>query len=1054
MRILHISDVHFSAKIAPDVRLVTTSLLSRVADYQRVTPFDLVVFSGDIVAGGEEFSDYEGVRDAVIKPIMAALNLPASKFILCPGNHDLSGKAFSKAAMIDRTLASELSTFESVNKFLDQEVSFLELSLKPLEHYEIFEADHYGDPPNMPTRLLRVFNLRLDNTKAGVCVFNSAWRSQAGTGKDDRRLLIGERTIDAALTATEECEIRIAVMHHPLDWLTEFDRGVIEPRLFQQFDLLLFGHMHSWLPEQTSSPFGGIVKVQSGCLFQRRGFMCSFNVIDLDRSSETVTISIEEWSEPQRIFQPCLKLAPVTGSIVLPLVKPALDQTKRKIEGLLNLARQHIRSLANNHATLLRTRNEPGDDIKQVFVCPPLKLGKRSGADPDPKDAESKGVSIEKLLTQSDNLIIFGGREAGKTTLGHLIAVYASEGRSDTLRIPALLDGRKLKPYENGLLNAIKAYLSPSEPDYPRLDKLEAALPQVRELPCLVIVDNVSIHDKSMAETIQELMALRPQDRWILLTEGDGMFGDTFKSDHPFHNIQAVHFAPLPRRTIREISRRRNELGEDETAELFPVVMEQLSNAGLPRNGYVISLLSWMNAQNIKGEPLNEAVLIRNLVEHLLDRGGFKDAIRGTFDPEVKEILLSELSHFMRGKLGLPLNEALLFVGEYFQRKQWTTYEADKVLRSLLDCRILEISDGLVHFRFACFQEYFVARYINDNPDFLQELKNENRLADYARELDLMTSLNRRDAGLVELIQGRFEILEAEGDNSGHHYEIAGAKLATEIYAPRLLELRKRKLTQPQVDDLLDEVEGRATNHPSQRVQDQNAEGDTDKADNDDRIIRKEYALLISLFGRVIRNAEALDGEAKMKAISSYLDRTTKIVGNMIFKVGDEVPDFKEFSERTGIALTKEEISAVVAFIQTMIPTASMELMYRDIGSRKLLGAFEALLAEDSLPLDKRLALIVLMSKLDTERGARALSDNLEKFEGKRLGLNVLHYVHSSMYYLHEYSPGADNDIEGAIADLEIKLNKGGNRGITLQSLRLRRTQADVKERSRGSDDD
>ena len=52
-----------------------------------------------------------------------------------------------------------------------------------------------------------------------------ARKNSEGTINDYGFLAIGEPQIHEALNQIKKAELRIVVMHHPFDWLAEFDRN-------------------------------------------------------------------------------------------------------------------------------------------------------------------------------------------------------------------------------------------------------------------------------------------------------------------------------------------------------------------------------------------------------------------------------------------------------------------------------------------------------------------------------------------------------------------------------------------------------------------------------------------------------------------------------------------------------------------------------------------------------------------------------------------------------------------------------------------------------------
>ena len=56
-----------------------------------------------------------------------------------------------------------------------------------------------------------------------VLGLNSAWLARGGD-EDRLKLALGERQVRAALDDALDADLRLALLHHPFDWLRDFDR--------------------------------------------------------------------------------------------------------------------------------------------------------------------------------------------------------------------------------------------------------------------------------------------------------------------------------------------------------------------------------------------------------------------------------------------------------------------------------------------------------------------------------------------------------------------------------------------------------------------------------------------------------------------------------------------------------------------------------------------------------------------------------------------------------------------------------------------------------------
>src|SRR5262249_2359443 len=132
-----------------------------------------------------------------------------------------------------------------------------------------------------------VFNIR--SQTVGVACFNTAWRA---TGEPDDKdlgnLLIGERIMDYAIEKLGRVDIRLAVFHHPLNWLHPFDQTAVDGRLQAEFDILMCGHIHRSSPEWRRTTAGEVVLSQGAALYVSRDYFNGYNIVQITPSEDRV----------------------------------------------------------------------------------------------------------------------------------------------------------------------------------------------------------------------------------------------------------------------------------------------------------------------------------------------------------------------------------------------------------------------------------------------------------------------------------------------------------------------------------------------------------------------------------------------------------------------------------------------------------------------------------------------------------------------------------------------------------------------------------------------
>ena len=138
---------------------------------------------------------------------------------------------------------------------------------------------------------------------------NSAWmcgrnKNVVGEIDDKNYVLVGEPQIHDQLEQLSKAEVKIAVLHHPFDWLAEFDCNRVENRLMRQCDFILHGHQHKPQVNVIKSTLGDCVIIPAGACYNRRNaedpsYTNAYNFVHLDYETGKCIVFLRRWSDPR-----------------------------------------------------------------------------------------------------------------------------------------------------------------------------------------------------------------------------------------------------------------------------------------------------------------------------------------------------------------------------------------------------------------------------------------------------------------------------------------------------------------------------------------------------------------------------------------------------------------------------------------------------------------------------------------------------------------------------------------------------------------------------------
>lgn len=289
---LHLSDLHLKSSNSWESDEVINGLLKDLRSWKETTP-DAIIFSGDCVFGtstgediAEQFVQFAEFIERIRNCFSPTIALDA--VFIVPGNHDVERNVVTESNT--HYLHDPKRTLDEIRNHLQNNSADCQQWLARLTKYrqflKKFKFDHLGheDPHLLWQKLMH-------DGAVSITGFNSAWSSCQNREKS-KLWMAGDWQIGTRRKELKSDQIKIAVVHHPCNWLTEFEDPDFKMNLEQSFDIILHGHEHSAFVSPNSA--GGIT-VSAGACYDRshyeRGY--SFGIIHHDRSAGS--IHLREW---------------------------------------------------------------------------------------------------------------------------------------------------------------------------------------------------------------------------------------------------------------------------------------------------------------------------------------------------------------------------------------------------------------------------------------------------------------------------------------------------------------------------------------------------------------------------------------------------------------------------------------------------------------------------------------------------------------------------------------------------------------------------------------
>jgi len=867
INILHISDFHDQGEKAFDQRIVLETFLSDIE--KSGDDIDIIIFSGDLVQAGTSKDIFEQSINTLINKTADYLKVSASNIFLVPGNHDINRDVVREKDYVELGLRQSLNDRDKINSFIDKNINIdirNETLPEPLERLKSFYHGVWGADNNPNTVITPFFLIRtveVNGISVAVCCFNSAWRctGEAG-GEDSGRLIIGERAVDLAIQHTKDATIRIAVFHHPFDWLTEADRAAVEARFHAEFDAFFFGHVHTTVPSCTRTAMGGAVYSQAGCLYANRNYYNGYNIVSLNIPEAKVRIRAKEYSDRVRSFIPALAAIP-NGEVEFSY--PFSEgRNGGNLMALLAAVRPSVKRLGDEHVRLTSDENIKLD-LEKHFVCPPLTRPRRiSEEESDLGDeARSDELTLIDLLNSDENLVIVGPSESGKTSLIHYAALKSLEASVTNKRLPLRARFHDFQRGKNVIWRAVRAYAN-------EISDAKISSSHIEKLPILLFVDEVAAWNDDQLSFVLDEIAPYKNIRLILVADGRGSLNNvSAKNEEKLKDFNTVSVNDLSRSTIRRLS--AQWLGQDieteQTNNVFNKVMDHIAKSGLPRSGYIVSLILWTLKSESAGELINEAVLLENIIDYMLGKMDYRDSARSEFDFQSKVAVLQELSTKLSDTTqSLSKNEINRFVIDFLERKG-LKYDGALIVEGLIKCGILSQIDDVVDFRYRRFREYFSAGFLRDNQKVVDIINGEDCFS-YSRVLDIYTSRFRHESHLLPLGRSKLDEIvirkpKLEGD-ALQSYLSAAVNLSAANR--RLDKMKKEPMSARKIDEFRDKADASIRKKRSDlSIENKSAE--------DFLIEWRNFISALVVYSNFIRNIEFADNKDKKEHLSYCIDK-------------------------------------------------------------------------------------------------------------------------------------------------------------------------------------
>lgn len=730
-RIIHISDLHFDAEFLQS--RVIAALCADILVKKKEVPISAVVFSGDAAAKGQtDNENIEKILAQFISNVRDAVGVEIP-FLICPGNHDVNiKKRLDIFNPVFNAVNSPAKANELVKAAANDEANPLWTHLDGFKKMAIaIDKDAFAKNPIFYTKKVCASGLSI-----GFACFNSAWMTKGGGSADYGSLYIGEYALEAASKELNDVDLKIAVIHHPLDWLAPEEKSVIQRFLTLNFHALLCGHKHDNNADTLNSNIGSLFTSNTGCVYHSLEYFNGYSIIDIDLNSSKWIVSAREYFFQRNSFGASNRFSD-GGSWEVPFASK-INGLQIAIPGDLTRA---INDRANSLLLSYSTSDVAPKSMGALFVEPPLsamsekELIAKTNGDTVPKDAY---VSLDVLGKSNDSIFFLGKREAGKSLLLHHIAVNRFQLFKYNARIGVVVDLHAIRKITEASILEQGVEFCGGE----ILKKDLISLLSSGEI--VICFDNLKIHDQKMNDLIFGFLKKYPLTRYVF-SASEELLDNLSGNKLPEFGVEVLRIFVHSFRAkhTKELVKKWFGSNDVELDKRILNVNQLLSRLRVPRTPFLVSVLSWVLEQRPNANVINRASAIEVLIEGLLEK--FKE-------PKLRKDLDSKIQQHFLTEFALHLNELDVdwinrinfdeFTVNYFKTRGLNN-TTDGFSAELIRKGLLFANDDRVGFKFDCFRAFFLARKFSENSELWMTALQAENVSKYGSELDLFTGLHR-----------------------------------------------------------------------------------------------------------------------------------------------------------------------------------------------------------------------------------------------------------------------------------------------------------------------
>lgn len=1031
--ILHISDVHINASSIAEIDTLVAKLIKDIekVKVENSINIDLICFAGDLIGRGDKAQEDENqlrlAEEHFIQPLLKVTGLTERDFILVPGNHEVDIRKIAKRT--EAGLAS-ISSLEEVNETIYEMQQEYKSRLQYF--YDYMREKYISDAEtwNLGYSIIREVN----GISIGIVGLDSAWRSTGSGGTERGKMLVGEHQVGTLFENIKDTDLKICLMHHPLDWLSDLEMTSVERKL-KCFDLVLRGHVHDLDDKQICTQRYKTIYNTSGKLYPIDTYYSGYSIMDIDMDLYTCSIYSREYlKSPREDFDKALRINE-DGKVEYQL--NTYDETRAVMYDLKLQLQKFYENIAEKYTMLKNIDSYSPDKVDDFFVEPILFEKKEyvHTKSTNPKSQTEIPISLTYLITDTNNILIIGKKECGKTTILQRFGI--SYANSDDMLIPIYIDMMKLTKGQDRILIACQNFIFNNVSlDMPITKEQVQNILANGKVICLF--DNVNVSNVNHITWIKTFTQMYPNNRFIFAAEEK--FYQTYSlKELPDFGVKykSVRLSYFNKRQVRAMVSKwgKGKAGFDAN-EMTRKIVTYCNNTHFTMTPFNIAVFMTIWDVDKSFVPINEGKVMRTYLETVLDKFSVEEFQRSEYNYDVKQHFLGYLAYAMcqKDKYFFTVDEFDSLVEKYHSqkgfRKSQTKFDEIFFQKNIL-CR----NGEHVYFSNTSIMEYCLAVHATVNLELYELMTAKENRANFMHELsfysgivaDCSTLLNSLNDEITATILENMDVLdEIEKLSIGIEFNVDKEEL-TEI-------ITQNRSSIEEIDDLDEAKPTTKEASPMEITKIKTVEESED------------FFNMLLIYGAAIKNAETIDKEQKRIHLENYILGMNfqfsllmdEFSARLMSKMKEDLPD--EIKEKHP-DLTDEEYNefkkSLLELFKVVLPIGIQFCIRDNVGTPKLEVVISDLIQSNRNKKFTRFMLSFLQCDIGNGNIKTFLMNYINEEDSKdilKLILSKLSYYYNMWYF------GDNSQIDSMLIDLisEVRMKLSGENNLKAKVMKGR----------------